>query len=110
MSDTGGFPIIGVGASAGGLEALERLLRGIPDQPGLALVIVTHLNPDRESMLHGIVKRFTGLPVEVCTDDQAVGVDRVYVMPPNAILGIEHRRLRLRRNASQRERKPSTCS
>ena len=45
------FPIVGIGASAGGVEALEGFFRGLPGQPGFAFVIVTHLSPDRESLL-----------------------------------------------------------
>ena len=59
------FPIVGIGASAGGIEALEGFFRGLPDNPGLGFVIVTHLSSERESMLHEIVARHTRLPVQV---------------------------------------------
>ena len=62
------FPIVGVGASAGGVEALEGFFRGMPSSPGLAIVIVTHLSPDRKSMLPEIVARYTSMPV-VTTDN-----------------------------------------
>jgi two-component system CheB/CheR fusion protein len=100
------FPIVCVGASAGGVEALEGFFRGMPQQPGLALVIVTHLSSDKESFLHEIVGRFTGLPVRVATDGAEIEKDHVYVMPSDVILGIENRRLSLRKNSGRRERKP----
>jgi two-component system CheB/CheR fusion protein len=106
VNDSEHFPIIGIGASAGGIEALEGFFRGLPREPRLALVIVTHLSPDRESLLHEIVARFTDLPVHVAADGMEVENNRVYVMPSHAILGIHNRRLELRKNSSRRERKP----
>ena len=106
MTDTADFPIICLGASAGGIEALEGFFRGLPPHPGLALVIVTHLSPDRESLLHEIVSGYTDLPVQVAADAMTVEVDNIYVMPADSILGIENRRLTLRKNTTHRERKP----
>jgi two-component system, chemotaxis family, CheB/CheR fusion protein len=106
MSESAAFPIIGVGASAGGIEAIEGFLRGMPADPGLAIVIVTHLSPDRESLLHEIVKRYTDMPVEICTDGMEVAINQIYVMPADAVLGIDQRRLQLRKTSSRRERKP----
>src|SRR5262249_12363625 len=57
------FPIVGVGASAGGVEALEYLFKAMPPEPGMAFVIVTHLAPKRESMLPEILARDTRMPV-----------------------------------------------
>ncbi|HEX3881084.1 MAG TPA: CheR family methyltransferase [Stellaceae bacterium] len=106
MPGTQDFPIVGVGASAGGVEALEGFFRGLPAEPGIALVLVTHLSPNRESLLHEIVARYTRLPVHVAVHDMPVAVDHVYVLPADAALGIEGRRLQLRRNGSRNERKP----
>ncbi len=100
------FPIIGIGASAGGIEALEGFFRGLPPEPGLALVIVTHLSPERESILHEIVGRYTALPVQVAADGMQVHNNNVYVMPAKVILGIENRRLTLRKSTSYRQHKP----
>ena len=105
--DCSPFLIVGVGASAGGIEALEGFLRGLPPRPSLAVVVVTHLSPDRESRLHEILARYTNLPVEVAADGQRVETDHVYVLPADALLGIERGRLRVARpNAGRRERKP----
>ena len=106
MSDADHFPIVGVGASAGGIEALAGLLKGLPPQPGLALAIVTHLSPDRESLLPEIVARYAPLPVHICADGMQVENNQIYVMPAAAILTIENRRLRIRKDNGRRERKP----
>jgi len=101
------FPIVGIGASAGGTQALEGFFTGLPEQPGFAIVIVTHLSPERESALPAIVARFTRLPVHVAADDQIVEKDHVYVLPANAILGIKEGRLRLSPlPPGRRDRKP----
>jgi two-component system CheB/CheR fusion protein len=106
MPDNRDFPIVGVGASAGGVEALEGFFRGLPAEPGVALVLVTHLSPNHESVLHEIVGRYTQLPVHVAVDDMPVAMNHVYVLPADAALGIERRRLQLRRNGIRGERKP----
>ncbi len=99
--------IVGVGASAGGIEALEGFFRGMPSLPGLGIVIVTHLSPWRESVLHEIVSRFTDLPVEVAADGHAVAENHVYVLPADAVVGIRNGILVVQRQgADQRERHP----
>ncbi|WP_205880240.1 CheR family methyltransferase [Lichenicoccus roseus] len=100
-------PIVGIGASAGGLEAIEGFFRGMPADPDLACVIVTHLNPQRESLLHQIVARYTSLPVEVAADGVQVEANRVYVLPADALLSIVNGRLAISRpSAGRRERHP----
>jgi two-component system, chemotaxis family, CheB/CheR fusion protein len=74
--------------------------------PGLAIVIVTHLSPERKSLLHEVVSRYTALPVHVAADGMRVEENQVYVLPTDAILGIEKRHLLIRKNTSRRERKP----
>ncbi|RVB80336.1 chemotaxis protein CheR [Mesorhizobium sp. M6A.T.Cr.TU.014.01.1.1] len=101
------FPIVGVGASAGGIPAMEGLFKGISGQPGMAFVIVTHLSPGRESLLHEVVGRYTRLPVVVVEDGTTVLSDHIYVMPQNVVLTIEKGVLHLRpSNVFNRERKP----
>ena len=101
------FPIVGIGASAGGIEALEGFFKGVPERPGLAFVVVTHLSPERESTLHEIIQRYTGLPVHVAADDAKVCANAVYVMPCNAVLTIEQGRLVIHKPAvGRRERRP----
>ncbi|RWH84534.1 MAG: chemotaxis protein CheR [Mesorhizobium sp.] len=101
------FPIVGVGASAGGIPAMEGLFKGITGQPGMAFVIVTHLSPGRESLLHEVVGRYTQMPVVVAEDGITVLADHVYVMPQNVVITIDKGVLHLRQsNVLSRERKP----
>ncbi|MGA7776283.1 MAG: CheR family methyltransferase, partial [Paraburkholderia sp.] len=107
MSTPTRFPIVGIGASAGGVEALQGFFRGMPEQPGVAFVIVTHLGPARESLLNEIVARYTNLPVHLAADGKLVEKDNVYVLPSDVMLGIEGGHLRLHpQHTERRERKP----
>ena len=106
-SDAGRFPVVGVGASAGGVEALEGFFRGVPERPGMAFVVVTHLSRDRHSILHEIIGRYTSMPVQAVEDGVDVRLDNVYVLPSNAVISIERGRLRLSQPPSGGvERKP----
>ncbi|CAD6560585.1 Protein-glutamate methylesterase/protein-glutamine glutaminase [Paraburkholderia kirstenboschensis] len=101
------FPVTGVGASAGGIEALDGFFRGMPAEPGVAVVVVTHLGPDRESLLHETMARYTALPVQVAADGMQLEINSVYVAPSNVVLGIENGHLRVRaQSTGRRERKP----
>ncbi len=84
------FPIVGIGASAGGLEALETFLRHLPDKSGLAFVIVQHLDPTHKGMLVELLSRATPMKVLQVKDRLKVEPDRVYVIPPNKDLSILH--------------------
>lgn len=107
MTESANFPIVGVGASAGGIESLEGFFSGMPENPGVGIVIVTHLNPERESVLHEIVARYTHLPVHLAEDGVRVEPNSVHVLPADAILSIKDGRLAIRKHEpSQRERKP----
>jgi two-component system CheB/CheR fusion protein len=89
------FPIVGVGASAGGLEAFTELLKNLTPTPGLALVLIQHLDPNRSSLLTEILGRETLLPVLQATEGLRVECDHVYVIPPNTSMTIEQGLLRL---------------
>jgi len=97
---------VGIGASAGGLEAFSRLLKGLPLGTGMAFVLVQHLDPAHESVLAALLARCASLPVSEITDNQQVEPDHVYVIPPNASLAIAHGRLRLqkRKDSDQAQR------
>ncbi|WP_248353236.1 chemotaxis protein CheB [Anaeromyxobacter oryzae] len=86
---------MGIGASAGGLEALERFLQRVPPDSGLAYVVVQHLSPEHASSLADILARATRLPVLTVTEGQRVERDHVYVIPPGAGLVVERGALRL---------------
>ncbi|MER9239871.1 chemotaxis protein CheB [Mesorhizobium sp. M0633] len=103
----GRFPIVGVGASDGGIPAMEGLFKGLTGGTGMAFVVVTNLSPERESLLHDVIARYTGMPVIVAEEGMAVQPDQVYVMPQNVVLTIRKGALSLRRpNTLNRERKP----
>src|SRR4051794_17402104 len=100
-------PVVGIGISAGGIEALEALFRPMAERPGLAFVIVAHLAPDRDSAMAEIVGRFTPMPVATARDGEEARADHVYVIPPASILTLEGGRLRVRRSGpTERERNP----
>jgi len=80
------FPIVGIGASAGGLDAFKRLLAAIPENSGMAYVLVQHLDPSHESILPEILQRVTKIPVHEITDDIHLAPDHIYIIPSNKIL------------------------
>jgi two-component system, chemotaxis family, CheB/CheR fusion protein len=89
------FPIIGVGASAGGLEALELFLGRVPNRCNAAFVVVQHLDPTRKGMLVELLRRVTPLAVVQATDGTVVEVDHVYVIPPGKDMSLLHGTLHL---------------
>jgi len=96
------FPIIGIGTSAGGLEALEHFLSHVPKSSGLAFVIVQHLDPTRKGIMPELLQRTTDMKVVQVKDRTAVQPDRVYVIPPNKDMSILHGVLHLLEPASPR--------
>lgn len=86
--DADGLPFLvaGVGASAGGLEAYTELLEELPANPGLTLVLVSHLDPDQKSHLAEILGRISRMPVREVTEGMAVEVNHVYVIPPGTVM------------------------
>ncbi len=89
------FPIVGVGASAGGLEAVTQLLRALPIDTGLGFVIIQHLAPDHASNLAEILSRSTRMPVTEVRDEPEVQPDHVYVIPPGRDMIIAGGKLQL---------------
>ncbi|HYN64936.1 MAG TPA: chemotaxis protein CheB, partial [Candidatus Limnocylindrales bacterium] len=90
--------VVGVGASAGGLEAFTQLLRALPVDTGMAFVLVQHLSPTHQSALAEILSRATTMPVtEVVADEPELEPNHVYVIPPDRNMILVHERLRLLR-------------
>jgi len=89
------FLIVGVGASAGGLQAFTQLLRHLPRNPGMALVLVQHLAPKHASALTELLSRTTDIPVTEVQDGMALEPDRVYVIPPDQDMAVFDRELHL---------------
>src|SRR5712671_2856483 len=89
------FPVVGIGASAGGLEAFRQLLERLPVDTGMAFVLVSHLDPTHKSILTELLARRTKLPVTEVSDGMRVEPNNVYVLPPNTSMAIAEGRLRL---------------
>lgn len=79
---SGTFPVVGIGASAGGLEALEELLDNMPADTGMAFVVVTHQHPGHTSLLPELLGRDTEMPVTEAADGTVLEANHVYVAPP----------------------------
>jgi two-component system CheB/CheR fusion protein len=84
------FPIVGIGASAGGLEALEQFLKNVPVGSGMAFVIVQHLDPTRKGVMSELLQRATSMKVVQVKDRTVVRPDCVYVIPPNKDMSLLH--------------------
>ena len=102
MTSSSDFPIVGLGASAGGLEAFEAFFRHLPVDSGMAFVLVQHLDPSHASILTEILQRATAMPVVEVANQMAVEPDRVYVIPPNHDMTLLHGVLQL--SAPEQER------
>ncbi|MEP0872078.1 ATP-binding protein [Trichocoleus desertorum AS-A10] len=89
------FPIVGIAASAGGLEAFTQLLSGLPIDTGMAFVFIQHLSPEHESLLTEILTRKTPMPVHEVQNGMKVKPNTVYVIPPNTQMTLSDDILRL---------------
>ena len=92
--------IVGVGASAGGLEAFSRLIGDLPANTGLAYVLVQHLDRRHDSVLAELLGRTTAVPVAQATDGMKIEADRAYVIPPNVTMTVADGHLRLVQRAT----------
>lgn len=89
------FPVVGIGASAGGVEALQRLFKFLPADKDIAYIVVVHLAPDHPSHLADILAKATSMPVIQVREDLPVEPNTVYVIPPNHYLILDSGYLRL---------------
>jgi two-component system CheB/CheR fusion protein len=80
------FPVVGIGASAGGLDAFKKLLSAVPEESGMAYVLVQHLDPSHESLLPALLQKVTKIPVLEISDDIKVLPDHIYIIPSNKML------------------------
>ena len=83
------FPIVAIGASAGGLDACRRLLDALPAPNGMAFIIVQHLDPSHDSMMVDLLAGHTSMPVLLATDGMKIERERVYVIPPGVYLSAD---------------------
>ena len=93
--DVSTFLVVGIGASAGGLEALEGFFDNLPEQTGMAFVIVQHLSPSFKSLMDELLSRHTRLPIALAEEGMLVEPDHVYLLPPKKELIISGGRLLL---------------
>ena len=82
------FPVVAIGASAGGLEAYREFFHALPIDTGMAFVLIQHLDPSHESILTEIIARATKMPVEEVKSGVVIQSDHVYVIPPNALMAL----------------------
>lgn len=94
-------PLVGIGASAGGLEALRKFFGAMPPKTGLVFVVVVHLDPTHRSFMAELLGHVTGLAVEQAHDYQRLELDHVYVIPPNRTLTVERGLIRVREVADR---------
>src|SRR5450432_2587165 len=80
------FPVVGVGASAGGLEAFKKLIKAIPEDSGMAYILVQHLEPTHNSMLAEILQKVTGIPIQEISNNTRVEPNHIYIIPSNKLL------------------------
>jgi two-component system CheB/CheR fusion protein len=90
-----GFAVVGIGASAGGLEAVTQLLEALPTDTGMAFVLVQHLDPKHESKLDTILAKSTGMPVHEAGHGMKVEPNNIYIIPPNTTMTIADGTLQL---------------
>ena len=89
------FPIVGIGASAGGLEAFEQFFKNMPSDSGMAFVVIQHLDPTHKSILSDLIGHYTSMKVAQVQDGMRVEPNSVHVIPPNRYLAILHGKLHL---------------
>ena len=104
------FPIVGVGASAGGLESFTQLLESLPAKTGMAFVLVQHLDPNYKSILSELLARKTIIPLKEAQNGMRVEPDHVYLIPPNTDMTIGDGHLVLRPRTQQQGRHMSIDS
>lgn len=96
------FPVAGIGASAGGLEAFTGLLQHLPVDTGIAFVFIQHLSPQHASMLPSLLSRTTAMPVIEIQHGMPVSPDHIYVIPPNTLMRLEGGVLKLEPRSEER--------
>src|SRR5918998_3531075 len=97
------FHVVAIGASAGGLESLERFFNQLPGDTGMAFVVVQHLSPDFKSLMDELLARRTELPIHLVEDGMVVEPDHVYLIPPKKEMIIAGGRLLLSERDRQQE-------
>ncbi|WP_175121094.1 chemotaxis protein CheB, partial [Achromobacter spanius] len=95
--------VVGIGASAGGVEALEHFFAGIPPSPNMSFIVVTHLGSGRTSHMPDIIGRHTALPVHSAQDDMLVENNQIYVLAADADISLSQGRIKVAATAGARK-------
>lgn len=90
------FPVVGLGASAGGLGALKAFFSRVPENSGMAFIVVIHLSPGQPSMMSELLQKISGIPVSPAADGQLIEPDHAWVIPPDKEITVRGGRIRLR--------------
>lgn len=88
-----GFLVVGIGASAGGFEALQEFFSAVPADTGLAFVVISHQRPGQASLLPQLLGKRAKIPAVQATDGMRVEPDRLYLAPPGSYMALRARRL-----------------
>ncbi len=99
--ESGGSYIVGLGASAGGLEALEKFFASAPSDTGLTFIVIQHLSPDYKSLMAELLAKHTRMPVAQAVDNQRVEPDHIYLIPPKKNMLLYHGKLLLTEQESR---------
>ncbi|MDX8481699.1 CheR family methyltransferase [Mesorhizobium sp. VK24D] len=99
------FPIIGIGASAGGIGALQTFFPEVPADSGFAYVVIQHLDAEHESVLASIIQRCTAIETRTAAEGQEIEPDHIYVTPPGVSVTVEGRRFHVAKMATMRARR-----
>jgi len=100
------FPIVGIGASAGGLEALKAFCSAVSPESGNAYIIVMHLSPDQPSIMDELLQRETEIPVTTAQDGDSIVPNHIYTIPPNRILTVYQGKIQIFENTQNEKNKP----
>src|SRR5438552_15868392 len=96
----GAWPVVMIGASAGGLEMFQQFFAQMPPDSGLAFVLIQHLDPNHETLIPELLTKYTSMPVQRVLEPVALQPNQVYVIPANALLTMEKGTLQVCRPAS----------
>lgn len=107
QTDTDNRPthIVGIGSSAGGLEALEKFFTQMPDDTGMAFVLVPHLDPTAKSIMHELLQKYTDMVVTQVEENTEVLANHIYVIPPDRIMDIDGGTLHLQEPPDEKARR-----
>lgn len=100
-NETGKFPVVGIGASAGGLEAFEQFFRNLPQGIAASFVLIQHLGTEHPSILRDLVERFTRLPVHEVTEGMRIEPEHVYVIPSKVYMAMDDGKFKLTERAGR---------